>query len=48
VFEANEILIINFARRLTHVGPVTVIRVPLASSVTWLVTQIAGMNVGPM
>jgi hypothetical protein len=36
----NEIPIINFARRLAHAGPASVIRVPLASSVIWLVTQL--------
>ena len=38
--EECDIPIINFARRLTHAGPVSVIRVPLASSVIWLVTQL--------
>jgi len=36
----HEIPIGNFVRRLTHAGLVSVIRVPLASSVIWLVTQL--------
>jgi hypothetical protein len=35
----HEIPIISFARRLTHAGPVSVISVPLASSVIYVVTQ---------
>src|SRR6266403_4975915 len=37
---ATKSRIINFARWLIHAGPVSVIRVPLASSVIWLVTQL--------
>jgi hypothetical protein len=36
----HEMSIINLARRLTDAGPVSVIRVPLASSVILLVTQL--------
>jgi hypothetical protein len=37
----HETAIIHFARRLTHAGPVSVIPVPLASSVICVVTQLA-------
>jgi hypothetical protein len=36
----HETAIIHFARRLTHAGPVSVIPVPLASSVICVVTQL--------
>ena len=40
----HEIPNINFARRLAHAGPVSVIPVPFASSVICVVTQLQGMT----
>jgi len=38
--QTHEVPIINFARRLTHAGPVSVICMPLASGVICVVTQL--------